>query len=282
MMKKWFKFIVIAVLALSIVNVYGRGRSGGRSSSSRSFGSSSRSTRSSSFGKSSKSSSGAKKSTTSWGSRSSKKTFSKPAPSKADMAKATSARKSRLASKSSSSTTSKLARNKRITTKTKHSVAVRQQKAERSSLAKMKADPKLASQYKSKFNKEPATRPDYIPRTYSNSGTSYNVMYNRNSGGYGYWGGGGPGLGTWMMYDALSDVAMYSMLSNRHPTYAYSETRLLEAEAEALVSAGRADEAAELLGLERERRSRAPFFVLGLIALFIVCCVIVNKMSSTI
>ena len=35
-------------------------------------------------------------------------------------------------------------------------------------------------------------------------------------GGYGYWSGGGPGIGTWMMYDMMSDaVMMNAMMSNR-------------------------------------------------------------------
>ena len=66
-----------------------------------------------------------------------------------------------------------------------------------------------AEEFKTTFTKEPPVRPTYIPQTYSDtSGHSTTVIYNPKYGGYGYWSGGGPDLGTWMMYDILSDAAM--------------------------------------------------------------------------
>ena len=77
-----------------------------------------------------------------------------------------------------------------------------------------------ASSYTSKFTSEPKTRPDYIPQSYkSNDGKVYNITYNQQSGGYGYWSGGGPGLGTWMMYDMMSDAIMMNTMMNRSNYY---------------------------------------------------------------
>lgn len=72
-------------------------------------------------------------------------------------------------------------------------------------------------------NPAPSKRPDHIPETTSVGGKTYNVTYNVNQGGYGYW-SGGPGIGTWMMYDAMSDAVMMSVLMQRHQ-YSYDEPR---------------------------------------------------------
>lgn len=78
---------------------------------------------------------------------------------------------------------------------------------------------KYASTYSSKFTSEPAKRPDHIPTTTRVGGNTYNVTYNQSAGGYGYWSGGGPGLGTWMMYDAMSDAVMMNTLMARNNYY---------------------------------------------------------------
>lgn len=65
----------------------------------------------------------------------------------------------------------------------------------------------------------PAKRPSYIPSNTTVDGRQYDVTYNVGQGGYGYWNGGAPGLGTWMMYDALSDAAMVSMLMRQNDPY---------------------------------------------------------------
>lgn len=86
-----------------------------------------------------------------------------------------------------------------------------------SAVADFKA--KNASSFTNKFTSEPVKRPDYIPTNYTSGGKSYNIVYNQTSGGYGYWNGGGPGLGTWIMYDALSDMAMMNSLMARQNYY---------------------------------------------------------------
>jgi hypothetical protein len=70
-----------------------------------------------------------------------------------------------------------------------------------------------AKDYASTFASEPASRPSYIPSSTMVGGRSVNIVYNRGLGGYGYY---NPGLGTWMLFDALSDAATldYAM-SNR-------------------------------------------------------------------
>jgi len=90
-------------------------------------------------------------------------------------------------------------------------------KTRESAVADFKA--KKATTYTSKFTTEPAKRPDHIPQTYKSNGTSYNVTYNQSVGGYGYWNGGGPGLGTFMLYDALSDAVMMNTLMDRDHYY---------------------------------------------------------------
>jgi hypothetical protein len=78
---------------------------------------------------------------------------------------------------------------------------------------------KNATSFTNKFTSEPAKRPDYIPSNYTTGGKSYNIIYNPTVGGYGYWNGGGPGLGTWIMYDTLSDMAMMNTMMSRQNYY---------------------------------------------------------------
>lgn len=66
----------------------------------------------------------------------------------------------------------------------------------------------------SKYQSEPARRPDYVPRTTVINNQSYTVIYDRTYGGYGYWNNG-----VWAYYDALHDAAMLSVLMNRHDYY---------------------------------------------------------------
>lgn len=86
-----------------------------------------------------------------------------------------------------------------------------------SAVADFKA--KNANTFTNKFTAEPTKRPDYIPSNYTSGGRSYNIVYNQNVGGYGYWSGGGPGLGTWMLYDTLSDMAMMNTMMARQNYY---------------------------------------------------------------
>lgn len=81
---------------------------------------------------------------------------------------------------------------------------------------------KYASKYSNKFTSQPTTRPEYIPQTYRSGGHTYNITYNQGHGGYGYWSGGGPGLGTWMMYDMMSDAIMMNAMMNHQGYYVQS------------------------------------------------------------
>jgi hypothetical protein len=71
---------------------------------------------------------------------------------------------------------------------------------------------KNAKQYTSKYAAKPATRPSHIPQTTSVNGKNVNVTYNVSHGGYGYM---NP-MGTWMMYDAMTDAIMLSALMSRN------------------------------------------------------------------
>ncbi len=72
------------------------------------------------------------------------------------------------------------------------------------------------SQYGSTFAAEPASRPAWIPQSTTVGGRGVNVLYNAGLGGYGYI---DPILGTWILYDVLSDAAMADSLMNRHNYY---------------------------------------------------------------
>lgn len=75
---------------------------------------------------------------------------------------------------------------------------------------------KNATTYTNKFTSEPAARPTYIPTATNVGGKSVNIVYNSSHGGYGYI---HPSLGTWIMYDTLSDMAMASHLMHNHGYY---------------------------------------------------------------
>ena len=71
---------------------------------------------------------------------------------------------------------------------------------------------KHGSQFGSKYGTQPAKRPSHIPQSTQVSGKAVPVTYNTQRGGYGYQ---VPGSG-WMMYSVTRDVAMMSLLMNRH------------------------------------------------------------------
>jgi len=73
-----------------------------------------------------------------------------------------------------------------------------------------------AGQYPSRYRSEPSSRPSHIPQSTRVNGRNVNVSYNAGLGGYGYM---HPTMGTWMMYSAMSDMAMMSMLMNRGGYY---------------------------------------------------------------
>lgn len=72
------------------------------------------------------------------------------------------------------------------------------------------------SQYGSTFQAEPTVRPTWIPQSTTVGGQGANVVYNAGLGGYGYF---HPSLGTWILYDAMSDAIMMDSLMNRHNYY---------------------------------------------------------------
>jgi hypothetical protein len=72
---------------------------------------------------------------------------------------------------------------------------------------------KYAKDYGSTFASEPSARPSYIPSSTNVGGQNVNVVYNQGLGGYGYL---HPTLGTWILFDALTDAAMAdSLMSSR-------------------------------------------------------------------
>lgn len=68
-----------------------------------------------------------------------------------------------------------------------------------------------SSTYTTKFSSEPTARPNYVPNTYVYNNQSYNVIYDRSYGGYGYYVGS-----RWYYYDAFTDAVILSSLMNRH------------------------------------------------------------------
>lgn len=70
-----------------------------------------------------------------------------------------------------------------------------------------------AGKFTSKYEKEPSTRPTHIPQSTTVDGRSVTVNYNSNYGGYGYM---HPVLGTWIMYDMMSDAAMVNSMAHHH------------------------------------------------------------------
>lgn len=80
---------------------------------------------------------------------------------------------------------------------------------------------KYAKEFTTKFPEEPKARPAYVPPTYAPSSkeSPYTVVYNQRYGGYGYWNGGGPNLGTFILYDALTDSTVSNNLMTQKGYY---------------------------------------------------------------
>lgn len=70
---------------------------------------------------------------------------------------------------------------------------------------------KKSAEYKNSFDKEPTTRPSYIPQKTNVGGVDYNVSYNPNTHSYGYYGAGGG----WNAFDVFRDVALISLLMDK-------------------------------------------------------------------
>lgn len=73
---------------------------------------------------------------------------------------------------------------------------------------------KNAQKYTTTFDTQPATRPAYIPPTYNYGGKPRSVEYNPQTRSYGFF----DDLGKFMVYDAITDIAMDSFRqdSNRY------------------------------------------------------------------
>ncbi len=71
---------------------------------------------------------------------------------------------------------------------------------------------KYGNQYGSKYKTKPAQRPSHIPQSTQVNGRTVPVTHSAQYGGYGYQ---MPGSG-WVMYSVTRDVAMMSLLMNRH------------------------------------------------------------------
>lgn len=79
---------------------------------------------------------------------------------------------------------------------------------------------KEAPKYSSRYATEPSTRPSHIPSSYKDStGATRTIVYNQGGGGYGYYSGGGPGLGTFMLYDMMSDTMMMNAMMSKQNYY---------------------------------------------------------------
>lgn len=118
------------------------------------------------------------------------------------------------AAKPSTSNAKSAADQKRYQSAVKNGKAFESRSSARTAFKNDKAN---AQKYTSKYASEPKTRPEHIPQTYKDSktGNTYNVTYNQDRGGYGYWGGGGPGLGTFIMYDVMTDLVVMDALMSR-------------------------------------------------------------------
>lgn len=200
---RYGKIILVTVLALGVsdffcASAYARRGGGFSSSSSRSSSSSSRSSssRSSGWGSSSRRSTPSRTST--WGS--SNRTSS-PLTSSF----------STSGSRSQTQTTRRSAADQRLYDKAKASGTAYSSKSAATTAFKSK----YGNQYTARYASKPATRPDHIPQSTSVGGRTYPIEYNQRYGGYGYMGPSG----SWVMYDAMADAAMLSMLMSRNHYY---------------------------------------------------------------
>jgi len=192
-MKK-ISYLLIAMLSIAFVGDAMARRSGGSRSSS--------SSRSSSWGSSSKSSSSK---SSGWGSSSkSKSTAPRSAPAKAKT----------MHPAPKKTTVKKIVPKKPISAADKKRIASakssgKYHKDKKSAQAAFKKN--NAGKFPSKYATKPTERPSHVPQSTSVGGKSYNVTFNSTHGGYGYMGPSG----SWMMYDAMSDIVMMNMMMQR-------------------------------------------------------------------
>jgi hypothetical protein len=195
---KYLTYLKVLAFALVCFGSHAEAKSSGFSSSSRSS--------------SSSSSSSSRSSGSSWGS-SSKSTATAPKATAAPSSNSYSKPGTSAAQTSTRPTSKADVARYQASAKSGKTFATRE-----SAVADFKA--KNADKMTSKYTSEPSQRPSHIPTTYADSsGTRRDIVYNQAGGGYGYYSGGGPGLGTFMMYDALSDAAMMNTMMSRQNYY---------------------------------------------------------------
>jgi hypothetical protein len=214
--------IVALVFVVSFCGeVFARGSSGSRSSSSgssRSFSSSSSSSRaSSSTSTSTKSTPSSSSSGPAWGGKSDSAGIT-TSGSRGDKTTPTSSSKpdskSGTAAKAGSSSAAPMSKaDKALYEQAKTKGTAFKTRDEAVNTFKQQNE----SKYKNQFSSEPAQRPNYVPEYYSGpGGARYNVTYRSDLGGYGYY---NPSLGQWMLYSAMADAVMVNSLMHSHGYY---------------------------------------------------------------
>ena len=88
-----------------------------------------------------------------------------------------------------------------------------------------------AGKYPTTFASQPATRPAYVPQTTTYQGQQRNIEYNQQAGGYGFMNG----LGQFMIYDAITDMAFGA--HEKEKVVYVEKTKALDAEHAAAVAA---------------------------------------------
>lgn len=73
-----------------------------------------------------------------------------------------------------------------------------------------------AGQYPSRYATQPSSRPSHVPQSTRVDGRNVNVAYNAGLGGYGY---RHPTLGTFILYNAMTDAVMMNALMSRGGYY---------------------------------------------------------------
>lgn len=79
---------------------------------------------------------------------------------------------------------------------------------------RFRSNPANKKKYTSTYASKPKQRPSHIPKTTKVGGKDVTIIYDQSHGGYGYM-----SAGRWIMYDALADAAMMSMLMQNNGYY---------------------------------------------------------------
>lgn len=219
-MKKFLVLLMAALIStMGISEVFARGSSGGFSggrssfSSSRSsggWGSSSRSS-SSSFSRSSSSSFGKSSSSTSsgsfWGSSKPSAPVTKPTTTWGS-----STPNSNPAPVNLSTGRTQTPMKSSVDTATNQKMNISGTAGQTREQAIQNFTNTKAKTYNYNFDKEPITRPEYIPPSTRIGNVNYNINYDSGHHGYGYY----DSSGGWIAYNVIRDATMLSMLAQRN------------------------------------------------------------------